>query len=132
MVLFLNFYDVTLSDSCGLSVWVCMSCVTNTLYPNYSFLVVAFSCSNSGISLIVIAVLTLLNFSRMVRPGGRGRGGNDPPPPPDYMVGMMQQFELNRQFMENIRAQFPQQNQNGHPHQNAAVNLHDFTRLNPT
>src|SRR3954469_25446537 len=29
-------------------------------------------------------------------------------------------------------AQFPQQNQNGQHHQNAAVNLHDFTRLNPT
>src|SRR3954463_15066140 len=70
----------------------------------------------------------------MVRPGGRGRGrgGDDPPPPPDYMAGMMQQFELNRQFMENIMAQFPQQNQNGHHHQHAGVNLHDFTRLNPT
>src|SRR3954469_6111504 len=68
----------------------------------------------------------------MVRPSSRGRGGNDPPPPPDYMAGMMQQFELNRQFMENIMAQFPQQNQNGHHHQHAGVNLHDFTRLNPT
>src|SRR4051812_17055636 len=28
-------------------------------------------------------------------------------------------------------AQFPQQNQNGHHHQHAVVNLHDFTRLNP-
>src|SRR4051812_602323 len=85
-----------------------------------------------GFSLNVIAVLTLLNFSRMVRPGGRGHGGNEPPPPPDYMAAMMQQFELNRQFMENVMAQFPQQNQNGHHHQNAFVNLHDFTRLNPT
>src|SRR3954466_11580291 len=33
--------------------------------------------------------------------------------------------------MENIMAQFPQQNQNGHHHQHAGVNLHDFTRLNP-
>ena len=32
---------------------------------------------------------------------GRGRGANDPPPPPDYMAAMMQQFELNRQFMQN-------------------------------
>src|SRR3954463_15934839 len=87
---------------------------------------------NSGISLIVNAVLTLLNFSTMVRPGGRGRGGDDPPPPPDYMAGMMEQFELNRQFMENIMTQFPQQNQNGYHHQNDAVNLHAFTRLNPT
>src|SRR4051812_33535690 len=29
-------------------------------------------------------------------------------------------------------AQFPQLNQNGHHHQHAAVNLHDFTRLNLT
>src|SRR4051812_49552457 len=85
-----------------------------------------------GISLKVIAELNLLTVSRMVRPGGRGRGGNDPPPPPDYKAAMMQQFELNCQFMENIMAQFPQQNQNGHHHQNAVVNLHDFTRLNPT
>src|SRR3954471_6458103 len=76
-----------------------------------------------GISTNVIAVLTLLTLSRMVRLGGRGRGGNDPPPPPDYMAAMMQQFALNRQFMENIMAQFPQQNQHGHHHQNAAVNL---------
>src|SRR3954467_15911814 len=34
--------------------------------------------------------------------------------------------------MQNIMTQYPQQNQNGHHHQNAAVNLHDFTRLNPT
>ena len=68
----------------------------------------------------------------MVRPGGRGRGANDPPPPPDYMAGMMQQFELNRQFMERVIAQFPQQNHHGQDQQPAAVNLHDFTRLNPT
>src|SRR4051812_28748729 len=97
------------------------------LIPCYRILMIDF-----GISLNVIAVLTLLTLSRMVRPGGRGRGGNDPPPPPDYMAAMMQQFELNRQFMQNIMAQFPQQNQNGHHHQNAVVNLHDFTRLNPT
>ena len=63
---------------------------------------------------------------------GRGRGANEPPPPPDYMAAMMQQFELNRQFMENVMAQFPQPNQNGHHHQHATVTLHDFNRLNPT
>ena len=68
----------------------------------------------------------------MVRPGGRGRGANNPPPPTDYMAGMMQQFELNYQFMEAIMAQFPQQNHHGQDQQPAAVNLHDFTRLNPT
>src|SRR4051812_39783759 len=51
---------------------------------------------------------------------------------PSLSSSMMKQFELNGQFMQNIMAQFPQQNQNGHHHQNAAVNLHDFTRLNPT
>ena len=86
-----------------------------------------------GISMkIIISEMPLLNFSRMVRPDGRGRGGNEPPPPPDYIAAMMQQFELNRQFMQNIMAQFPQQNQNGHHHQHDVVNLHDFTRLNPT
>ena len=64
----------------------------------------------------------------MVRPGGRGRGGNAPPPP-EYMAGMMQQFELNRQFMENIMAQFPRPNMNQQP---AQVTLQDFMRLNPT
>ena len=81
---------------------------------------------------IVITELPLLNFSRMVRPAGRGRGANNPPPPPDYMTGMMQQFELNRQFMAGIMAQFPQQNQHGHNQQHASVNLNEFTRLNPT
>ena len=49
------------------------------------------------------AELPLLYISRMVRPGGRGRGG-DAPPPPEYMAGMIQQLELNRQFMENMMA----------------------------
>ena len=39
----------------------------------------------------------------MVRPGGRGSGGNAPPPP-EYMAGMIQQLEMNRQFMENMMA----------------------------
>ena len=41
------------------------------------------------------AELPLLYISRMVRPGGRGRGG-DAPPPPEYMAGMIQQLEMNR------------------------------------
>ena len=45
----------------------------------------------------------LLYVSRMVRPAGRGRGGNDLPPP-EFFAGMMQQFELNRQFMEGMMA----------------------------
>ena len=56
----------------------------------------------------------LLNFSKMVRPRGRGAGRNpEHPPPPDYMAAMMQQFEVNRQFIQGIMAQFPHhQNQN--------------------
>ena len=49
------------------------------------------------------AELPLLYISRMVRPGGRGRGGHAPPPP-EYMAGMIQQFELNCQFKENMMA----------------------------
>ena len=56
----------------------------------------------------------VLHLSRMDRTAGRGRGGNAPPPP-EYMAGMMQQFELNRQFMENIMAQFPRPNMNQQP-----------------
>src|SRR4051812_32321504 len=78
----------------------------------------------------------MLNSSRMAGRGGRGRGrgrgANDPPPPPDYMAAMMQQFELNRQFMENVMAQFPQPTQQGPHHQLATVTLPDFPRLNPT
>ena len=64
----------------------------------------------------------------MVRPGGRGSGGNAPPPP-EYMAGMIQQFELNRQFMENMMAQFPRPNMDQQP---TPVTLQDFMRLNPT
>src|SRR4051812_31695245 len=60
-----------------------------------------------------IAEIPVLNFSRMA---GRGRAANEPPPPSDYMAAMMQQFELNRQYMENVMAQFPQPNQHGHHH----------------
>ena len=70
----------------------------------------------------------LLLVSRMVRPTGRGRGANDPPPP-EFFAGMMQQFELNRQFMEGMMAQFPRPNMNQQP---TPVTLQDFMRLNPT
>ena len=53
----------------------------------------------------------LLLVSRMVRPAGRGRGAKDPPPP-EFFAGMMQQFELSRQFMEGMMAQFPRPNMN--------------------
>ena len=63
--------------------------------------------------------LPLLYISRMVRSGGRGRDGIFPPPR-EYMAGMIQQLEMNRQFMENIMAQFPCPNMN---HQPAQVTL---------
>src|SRR6266566_5109305 len=67
----------------------------------------------------------------MVRPTGHGRGhAPEYPPPPDYMAAMMQQFELNRQFMTNIMNQFPHQNNQNQQH--AAITLQEFVRLNPT
>src|SRR3989337_2497843 len=58
-------------------------------------------------------------------------GDNNPPPPPpsDYMAAMMQQFELNRQFMTGIMDQFPRPNAN---HQPASITLPEFVRLNPS
>ena len=70
----------------------------------------------------------LLLVSRMVRPAGRGRGANDPPPP-EFFAGMMQQFELNCQFMEGMMAQFPRPNMNQQP---TPGTLQDFMRLTPT
>jgi hypothetical protein len=74
------------------------------------------------------AKLSMLCFSRMVRPGARGHDANDPPSP-DYMAGIMQQFELNRQFMQGLIDPFPRPNMNQQPNQ---VTLQDFMRLNPT
>src|SRR3954464_3598667 len=112
---------------------MCMSYMTTPIYPrllsllHYLMLV-------SYTRYLVITKIPLFNFSRMAGRGGRGRGraANEPPPPPDYMAAMMQQFELNRQFMENVMAQFPQLNQHGPHHQHATMTLHDFTCLNPT
>ena len=83
--------------------------------------------------------LPLLNSSRMVRPRGRGRGANaNAPPPPDYMAGMVQQFELNRQFMtgmmnrmENLHNNNNQDNNNNHQNQPGPISLREFVRLNP-
>ena len=61
----------------------------------------------------------------MVRPAGHGRGANDPPKP-EFFARMMQQFDLNRQFMEGMMAQFPRPNMNQQP---TPVTLQDFMRL---
>src|SRR3954469_6556016 len=113
---------------------MCMSYMTTPIYPRLLFDYRITLCLFRHLDEIILSEMPLLNFSRMAGRGGRGRGrgANDPPPTPDYMAAMMQQFELNRQFMQNIMVQFPHQNQNGHPHQHAIVNLHDFPRLNPT
>src|SRR3989337_1437564 len=78
-----------------------MLCLATMMYHlHYSsvhvYLVIAFIAMK-----LLNAKLSMLRFSRMVRPGPRGRGrGANFPPPLEYMAGMMQQFELNRQFME--------------------------------
>ena len=66
----------------------------------------------------------------MVRPNahGHGCGANaDNPPPPPYVAAMMEQFELNRQFIARIMNRFP--NQNAH-HQLGPISLQDFMCLN--
>jgi hypothetical protein len=57
-----------------------------------------------------------------------GSMADDPPPPP-YIAAMMQQFELNRQFMTGVMAQFPTQNAQ---QQSAPITLQEFVRLNPS
>src|SRR3989337_2674234 len=52
-----------------------------------------------------------------------------PPPPPDYMVAMMQQFELHRQFMQGVIDQFPHPNANQQP---PSITLPEFVRVNPS
>ena len=93
------------------------------------FLLCAIYFMNDSLSLqLPNAKLPLLKFDRMVRPAGHGRGAPEPPPPPEYMAGMMQQFELNRQFMQGLMDQFPRPNMNQQP---APMTLQDFMRLNP-
>src|ERR1041384_7358183 len=75
--------------------------------------------------------MPLLNFSRMVRPAGRGRGAHDPPPPPDYMAAMMQQFQQNQVFMQGVIDQLQNQNQNNNQNQQHGVDLQGFMRLSP-
>src|SRR3954464_13141933 len=67
----------------------------------------------------------------MVRPAGRGRGGNKPPPPPDYMAAMMQQFQMNQEFMQGVIDQLQNQNQNNNQDHQHGVDLQGFMRLSP-
>ncbi|KAI5005887.1 hypothetical protein ZWY2020_033130 [Hordeum vulgare] len=59
--------------------------------------------------------------------GQRAHINDAPPPPPEYMAGMIQQFEVNRQFMQGLMDQFQRPNMN----QPQGVTLQDFCRLNP-
>ena len=64
----------------------------------------------------------------MVRPAVRGRAGHAPPPPPDYMTGMIQQMEVQCQFMQGLVDQLQRPPMYQQP---AAMSLQDFVRLNP-
>src|SRR4051812_40514999 len=48
----------------------------------------------------------------------------DDPPPPPYMAAILQQFDLNRQFMAGVMVQLPNQND--------PITLQEFVRLNPS
>ena len=48
----------------------------------------------------------------------------DDPPPSPYMAAILQQFDLNRQFMAGVMAQLP--------NHNAPITLQEFVRLNPS
>ena len=72
--------------------------------------------------------LHLLHTPVKLLPDVFSRMADDPPPPP-YIAAMMQQFELNRQFMTGVMAQFPNQNAHQQP---APTTLPKFVRLNPS
>src|ERR1041385_6720947 len=108
---------------------MCMSYMNTPIYPHL-LLDVALPITHFWhLVKMFIAEIPLLNSSRMVGRGGRGRGANDPPPPPDYMAAMMQQFQMNQVFMKGVIDQL--QNQNQHQNQPPVVTLRDFMRLNP-
>src|SRR4051812_8603391 len=46
----------------------------------------------------------------------------DDPPPPPYMAAILQQFDLNRQYMAGVMAQLP--------NHNAPITLREFICLN--
>src|SRR4051812_26468562 len=48
----------------------------------------------------------------------------DDPPPPPYMAAILQQFDLNRQFMAGVMTQLSTQN--------SPITLQEFVRLSPS
>ena len=71
---------------------------------------------------------TCSNLLLKLLPNVFSRMDDDPPPPP-YIAAMMQQFELNCQFMTGVMALFPNQNAHQQP---APITLQEFVRLNPS
>src|SRR5215216_3962550 len=71
---------------------------------------------------------TCSNLLLKLLPDVFSRTADDPPPPP-YIAAIMQQFELNRQFMTGVMAQFPNQNAHQQP---TPITLQEFVHLNPS
>ena len=63
----------------------------------------------------------------MVRPAGRGRGGNNPPPP-EYMAGMIQQFDVESPVHGISDGSVPVSQ---YESTTGPVTLHDFACLKP-
>src|ERR1044072_5779440 len=104
-------------------VWMCMSYMTTPIYLHFLFDYRITLRSFRYLDEICMPEMPLLDFSRMVRPAGRGRGAHDPPPPPDYMAAMMQQFQQNQVFMQGVIDQLQNQNQNNNQNQQHGVDL---------
>ena len=50
-------------------------------------------------------------------------------PPPPYIAALLQEFQVNRQFNENLVARLER---NTAQHQPGPISLQDFVRLNPS
>src|SRR3954471_5276219 len=111
--------------------WMCMSYMTTLIYPRLLFDYRITLRLFRHLDKIILSEMPLLNFSRMVRPDGRGGGAHDPPPPPDYMTAVMQQFQQNQVFMQGVIDQFQNQNQNNNQNHHHGVDLQGFMRLTP-
>src|ERR1043165_1069277 len=112
-------------------VWMCISYMTTPIYLHLLFDYRITLRLLRYLDEVCMSEMPLLNFSRMVRPVGRGRGAHDPPPPLDYMAVMMQQFQQNQVFMQGVIDQLQNQNQNNNQNHQHGVDLQGFMRLSP-